>query len=172
MSWIVPQKHKKDYRKDVPEGVEGIIEGWADLENRQVLLKVVMDLPEGKKQTVVHSAYPRNLHLTSEYLLQKAGFVDQEEEKEPCDRGSGSSGSKRKASEEWLLLDSDPAAVQVEPKWSKLLSDQDKLNKTFWLKSKIGICLESLKETLPVYSEKDLVVCHRQNEKGAWKSEV
>ena len=65
MSWTVPRANKKDYRKDVAEGTEGIIEGWADLEQRQVLLKVTLELPDGPTE-VVHQVFPRNLQLTSE----------------------------------------------------------------------------------------------------------
>jgi hypothetical protein len=46
------------------------------------------------------------------------------------------------------------------------------LNQTFWLKGRIAQGLEALHKSLPTYGEKDLVVVHRQNEKGAWKDEV
>ena len=34
------------------------------------------------------------------------------------------------------------------------------------------VCLESLVDAVPSYTEKDLVVCHRQNSSGAWKCEL
>ena len=169
MSWVIPQSHKEDYRRDLHEGTEGIVEGWADHENRQVLLKVLMDLPDGK-QHIVHQAYPRNLMKTEEYKLMKAGRAPQEPQEEQAQPASGS--SKRNAPPEWLLQGSEPSSVKVQPKWTSLLSDEDKLNKIFWLKSKIGVVLESLQETLPQYTEKDLMVCDRQNDKGAWRTEL
>ena len=32
--------------------------------------------------------------------------------------------------------------------------------------------MEALASNLPTYSDKDLVICHRQNSKGVWKPEV
>ena len=80
--------------------------------------------------------------------------------------------AKGKRIPEWLLQDSDPAAVRTEPHWTMLLADSDDANKTFWLRSRIGICLEALAETMPKFTEKDLLICHRRNPKGLWKDEV
>ena len=71
-----------------------------------------------------------------------------------------------------LLGESSASSVKVEAQWSKCLADSDVLSRTWWLKSRIAVCLEALAEHLPKYSEKDLLVCHRQNDKGAWKCEV
>ena len=60
----------------------------------------------------------------------------------------------------------------METGWTKLLSDNEDLNKTFWVKSRVGTALEALHESLPSFTEKDLVVCHRQNDKGVWKDEL
>ena len=49
-TWTIPQKGQPKYRKDLVEGLEGTIEGFADMENRLVLLKVVMDVPDGKNK--------------------------------------------------------------------------------------------------------------------------
>ena len=122
--------------------------------------------------------------LSSDYKLKQAGKVTEPVEKdasssskEPVEKdASGSSqeskGTKRAAPPHWALLDSDPASVQLEPQWSKLLSDAGKTNKLFWLRSNIGKILESLHLVVPQYTEKDLVVLHRKNQKGAWKTEL
>ena len=60
----------------------------------------------------------------------------------------------------------------MEPQWHKLLADNGELNRTFWLKSRVGTALEALQESFPSYTEKDFVVCHRMNEKGLWLDEI
>ena len=87
MSWNLPQKKNAGYRKDVVEGQEGTIQGFADPENRQVLLQVRLTLPDGAKE-VTQAVSPKNLMLTSEYKLQKARQDVEEVEEQP----SGSSG--------------------------------------------------------------------------------
>ena len=71
VSWIIPQKGNPKYRKDLVEGTPGVVQGWGDLEQRQVLLTVVLDVPDGKKKEITKEIYPRNLKLTSEYLLEQ-----------------------------------------------------------------------------------------------------
>ena len=44
--------------------------------------------------------------------------------------------------------------------------------KTFYLRSRIGIGLQALSETLPKYSETDFAIVHRKNDKGILKSEL
>ena len=56
--------------------------------------------------------------------------------------------------------------------WPEYLADSDKNMQEFFLKSRVGVLLESISAYLPEYSPKDLVVCHRQNAKGAWKCEL
>ena len=68
--------------------------------------------------------------------------------------------------------DESGTSVRVEPGWHKLLADSDHLCKALWVKSKVGVLLESLIETLPAYTDKDFVVAHRKNAQGAWKTEV
>ena len=46
------------------------------------------------------------------------------------------------------------------------------LNRCFWLRSRIGVVLDALYESLPQYTEEDLLICHRQNSKGTWRAEV
>ena len=169
MSWMVSIEGRPEFRRDVNEGTEGVVEGWADLGQKQILLKVLLDLPGGPR-SVVHQAYPRNLQLTQDYKLAQAG-----------EASSAGSSSDNRASETasspnkvpgWLLDNDDASRVKTEPNWTRLLSDADSLNKTFWLKSRVGVCLEALQENLPTYSEKDLHVAHRQSDKGVWRTEL
>ena len=71
MTWNVTIKGNKDFRNDVEKGTQGTIEGWADLDQRKVLLKLSLKLLGGTED-IVQDVYPRNLQLTSEYLLMKA----------------------------------------------------------------------------------------------------
>ena len=115
-------------------GTSGVIEGWADLEQRQVLLKAVLSLPSGPKKTVVHEAYPRNLKLTSEYNEAKGTGEALPEE------ASSSSGSKDKkaGAPEWALEGCEPDRVKVEPSLKNLSADSEKALKSFLLMSRVG----------------------------------
>ena len=44
--------------------------------------------------------------------------------------------------------------------------------KNFFLKSRVGGCLEALMEAVPTFSDKDIYVVHRKTEKGVWKDEL
>ena len=180
MTWTFPSpagsgskaKKVEEIRKDIPEGLEGTVEGFADPDGHQVLLKVVLTLSSGPRE-IVHSAYSRNLQLTNEYNLAKAGAsgaTESENKKDEDKKG----GKKRVANcpPKWILGDSDPSTCKLEPHWTKYLADKDETNKVFWLKSRIGVALESLAESLPTYSEKDLFVLFRSNAQGVPKGEV
>ena len=128
-SWILPRKDNPKFRKDITEGTEGIIEGYADPEMRHVLLKVDLNV-NGKKQSVTQQAYPRNLQLTSEYLLQKAG--ETVAASESAASGSGEPKPENSLKEHlkgftWVQGSSDPADVKVEDPWKSLLADGDAL---------------------------------------------
>ena len=177
MTWNIPRENQKDYRRDIVEGTEGEIVGWADVDKNTVLLKVKIQMPKdsgssGGPQWVTHSAYPRNLQLTKDYLIAKASSSaaasgQKEEAKDPATKKS-----KKDQVPEKVLGDSDPSSVKIEHKWEDLLSDNDKLNKNFWLRSRVGVALESLYETLPEYSDKDLFVVHRTSKQGVPKDEL
>ena len=171
MSWNLPQKGVPNFRKDIVVGTEGIVEGFADLENRLVLLKVVIDLPSGKKQTVTKECFPRNLKLSSEYALEKGLSADP--------TGSTSEkGGKAKAKKDpyeapaWALCNMDQDSVKALVHWKDLLADKDMNAKMLFLRSRIGVSLQSLQEALPTYGDKDLTIVQRKNERGIWKSEV
>ena len=97
----------------------------------KVLLKLTLKASGGKPQSVTQTVLPRNLKLTSEYNLSKAG------ELASAARGS----TEEPASEDpkhvakWILGDSDPADVHVETKWTSLLADADDLTKSMYLRS-------------------------------------
>ena len=52
------------------------------------------------------------------------------------------------------------------------MADQDDLVRVWALKGKVAMGLWTLYQNLPKFTNKDLVACHRQNDKGAWKAEV
>ena len=168
----VPTSEDPDYRKDVNVGTEGLITGWEDAKNRKVLFKVTLKIGEHKK-TVTQPVIPRNLKLTSDYLVEKAGQEhagpgvpgEAEEDEEPA-------VTKHPKRFHWALQDSDPADVKFEEKWKQLLCDNDKLVKSQYLRARIFTILEALNDVLPVYSEKELIVVNRKNEKGVWTSEL
>ena len=64
MTWALPLPESPHYRKNIVVGTSGTIEGWADVEKGQVLLKVVLDLPSSPGQSITKPVFPRNLKLT------------------------------------------------------------------------------------------------------------
>ena len=52
------------------------------------------------------------------------------------------------------------------------MADEDDVVRVWALKGKVAMGLWILYQNLPKFTPKDLVVCHRQNSKGAWKTEV
>ena len=138
VSWRVPTKSNPNYKKDLVVGTEGIKEGWADDQARQVLLTVTLTIA-GAEQTVTDVMYPKNLQLTSDYLLGKAGDPGEgeapEEPEEPGPRGF-----------KWLLGSSAPADLKVETNWKTLQADADVLARNMFLKGRIATGLEALHE--------------------------
>ena len=59
VTWQAPQPDAPEFRKDLSKGTEGVIVGFADLGQRQVILRVVMDLPSGPRQTITHQTFPQ-----------------------------------------------------------------------------------------------------------------
>lgn len=174
VTWRLPMKGNDDYRKDLPVGTEGVVEGFADLEKRQVLLKVVLSLPGGKRTEVTKEIFPRNLKLTSEFKLEKAGAsASAGSSGEPAAGASSSSGRAPDQCPAWALGTSDHADVKKVNQWHKnLVAEADKLTTTTNLKARIMVAMEALGETLPKFTSDDLVVLHRKNDKGVPKAEV
>ena len=164
MTCAVPQKGKKDHRQDIVVGTEGVIQGWADLEQRQVLMKLSISTSgTSGSQEIVHACFPRNLQLTKDYDMEKVGAKEEVEKKEAAEKNSCPA---------WLRGESGASDIKLENNWTKLLANQDNINKAFWLKSRIGLCLQSLQEVLPSYTSQDLVVLTRKNDRGIPKGEV
>ncbi len=161
-------------KKTIAEGTTGVIEGWADRNQKKVLLKLAVDFGEGE-ETLVHEASPNYLMLTSDYKLASTPVwpAAKGEEAETGDSLS-SSGSGGQAHEvpDWALEQSQHEHVRVEPTLTNLLADDDKGMKRFFVTSRIGGCLEALLQTLPAFSDEDLQVVHRKGEKGIWKDEL
>ena len=168
MTWHLPHKANPDYRKDINEGSQGVIEGYADPAMTKVLLKMNLKMPDGKRQDQVQPVNPRNLMLTSEYNSSKV-----------ADPGKAPAAGKAKHDEDeakgiskWILGSSAPADVHVEAKWTSLVADQDELCKLMALKGRIYTSLQVMSEVLPRWTLKDFVVAHRRSDKGVWKGEV
>ena len=171
VTWKIPVKGNAEYRKDLTVGTEGVVEGWADLEKRHVLLKVVLALPGGKRTEVTKEIFPRNLKLTSEFHLEQAGATGGSAE--PKEAASSSSASRSDTCPAWALGSSDPADVKKVHQWHKnLVAEADKLTSMTNLKASIMIVLRTLSERLPKFTSEDLVVLHRKNDRGAPKAEV
>ena len=51
MTWHLPTKANPDYRKDIHPGMQGEVEGFTDEKQSEVLLKLVVTMPHGKKGT-------------------------------------------------------------------------------------------------------------------------
>jgi hypothetical protein len=167
MTWHMPLPGTPDYRKDIIEGTSGIVEGFSDLQQNLVLLKVVVDLPKAKAKEVIQQVHPKNLQLTSEYEAEKVVAAAPAPEKTVA-----GAKAKSKALPDWLLGDSEKDAVRTEANWHKLLANNEAHNRTFWLKSRVGVCLEALAGVVPEYTDKDLLVCHRMTPSGVWKDEL
>ena len=71
VTWRFPQKGNPHYRKDLVQGTTGVVQGWGDLQQVTVLLTVVLDVPDGNQTEITKEIYPKNLKLTSEYLLEQ-----------------------------------------------------------------------------------------------------
>ena len=174
---------KTEHRRDINEGTKGIIKGYADENHRQVLIEMSLKVPlkqSSKKtdiKTFVEKTFPRNLERTSVYeertkdeALSKATDTL---EVPPAIEETTVAVAK---GFEWLSEHpsvSDPQAeIRVESQWDKYSSDQDDVARIWALKGKVSMGLWNLYESLPKFTPNDLVVCHRQNIKGAWKTEV
>ena len=176
---------KPHHRKDIIEGTKCIIKGFADEDHRQVLVTMKLKVPVKKSAkkteiaTFVEKTDPKNLELTSVYEeKKKANAIS--EAAENVENPPSDDEPKKPANVvkdfEWLSNHpsiSDPQAeIRVEKDWETLIADKDDNTRVWALKGKISMGLMTLYETLPQYTAEDLVVCHRQNSKGAWKTEV
>ena len=116
---------------------------------------------------ITKETYPRSLKLTSEYNLQQAAS------KEPESEASSSKGpAKTPRVPDHIKGDSQDSSVVALKSFKDLMADQDKNVKLMYLRSRIGVSLQALGDSLPTYNSNDFVVVARKNEKGLWKSEI
>ena len=119
-------------------------------------------------------AYPRNLMKADEYLLSQAA---QEAPEEPGNKDEEPEDSDKKKGNTykapaWCLGDSDPDHCLLVQFWQKLQADNDVLMSSVATRARIHVGLEALRETLPVYTNTDVSIVNRKNDKGVWRSEV
>ena len=67
---------------------------------------------------------------------------------------------------EWALGESEASLVKKEQYFKTLLADSDINIKLMYLRSRIGVTMEVLAESLPCYNGKDFLVVHKNNNKG------
>ena len=126
-------------------------------------------------KTFVERTYPRNLERTE--------VVESDKKNDALSKASASlkdspaaEGLTPTKGFKWLSEHSsvsDPQAeVRVEKQWDKCVADEDDVVRVWALKGQVAMGLKILYDNLPKFTPKDLVVCHRQNSKGAWKTEV
>ena len=155
MTRTAPQLDAPKYCKDIMEGTEGVIEGWVGLEQRQVLLTVVMDLPSGANQSITKETHTRNLKLTKEYQEIKGAHVDPGEEHNTRPGASSSAKADHCQCLECALGESEVPSAKKEPSFKTLQADCDINIKLMDLRSRIGVTTEALAQSLPSYSDKD-----------------
>lgn len=181
-TWTIPLENNPDFRHDVQVGMEGLVEGFADENHRQVLVSFQMKLPSARGtivRKVVDKAYPRNLVLTSDFQAKDiASNPPAPAEPAPKDPAAGTPSPKAgKLPKQWRFLENlegagDPAEVLVEHRWDTLL-DLQTIRQSFGaLKGKVALLAHALLESLPALGPKDLVVCNRSDGKGGYRTEV
>ena len=145
VTWKFPVEGNAKYRKDLGVGTPGVVQGWADLEQCQLLLTVVLPLPDGSQKEITREIWPRDLMLTSQYLLEQGAWEG---------ATASSSGSQPQPTvPAWALLNSDPTSVKVISSFMGLQADQDKNAKLFHLKGRVAVSMQALAEVLPKYCD-------------------
>ena len=108
--------------------------------------------------------------LLRRHFLKQAGKAADDQEP-----GSSSTcdGTKTKGNVAKYLEGSAPEDVIVSGPWKKLLADDDDLIKAFKLKSRIGVGLQAMWDTLEGHGVEDLDLVNRRDPaKGTWTTEV
>ena len=176
----VPLKDQPDFRRDITEGTEGEIKGFADEEHIHLLLAIDMTLPNKKEpREVIVKALPKNLALKQDQEDNEARPAAKKKGK------AGASGAKEDASGKPEPLvpkgfqflnegieDEEKTKVIVEKQWPKLLDHDSTLQRSSYLKARTLVGLQTLAESLPEFGTSDLMVCHRTRAKGQPLSEV
>ena len=184
------------HRKDVNEGTKALVKGYGNDKHTQFLINHKIEVPLKKPldtkttfapktktttQDFTSCTFPRNLELAEKYekdeALKKADEKAKKAEEEALNTPEktvtpGSSVKKYK----WLwenIEEADRTEVKPDEKWAGQISDEDNLVRIYNLKSITAVGLHSMYQTLPTFSEKDFVLCHRQQmPKGTWHLEV
>ena len=68
MAWHIPQPKGEEYRKNIDVGTEGIVEGFADKDRRQVLVNIIVSA-KGKNLSVIRACNPNNLTRASDWVF-------------------------------------------------------------------------------------------------------
>ena len=111
-AWTTLQLDAPKYRKHIMEGTEWVIEGWADLEQRQGFFTVIIVLPSGANQSITKETYTRNLKLTREYQDIKGAHADLGEEQKTRPGSSSSAKADPSQRSEWAVGKSDASLVK------------------------------------------------------------
>ena len=99
--------------------------------------------------------------------------MEQAASKEPESEASSGKGlAKPPRVPDHIKGDSKDSSVVALKSFKEFMSDQDKNVRLMYLRSRIGVSLQALCDSLPTYNNNDFVVVARKNEKGLWKSEV
>ena len=165
------------HRQQVPMGTKGIIKGFC---HEHVFVEVLIEAYKKKTLKIQNNAivivktFPKNLERASVYEAIKK---DKAISKAAETREDPPAIEETHTGFEWLSehpsVSDLQAEVRVEKQWEKFISDQDDVARGWALKGKISMGLMTLYETLPKFTPKDLVVCHRQSTgNGFWNIEV
>ena len=127
-----------------------------------------------ESRNFVEKTFPRNLQLTETHEQEKNDAIAKASTslKDPPAVATSTQAKGFKWLSEHPSVSDPQGLVIVEQRWEKCVGDLDDAVRVCALKGKVSMCLMHLYENLPKLTSKDLVVCHRQNEKGAWKTEV
>ena len=158
-------------------GQEGMIMGLADAAGKWLFMKADVERGDGSgvAEGLQQRINAKNVTLTEVYnmrALQDVMELMEPESQESSESGSCLGASSSKHVPKWALLDSEPQQVILQKKWAELLVHDDDLNRRSWGYGRIHVILHSLYETLPTYSNKEIMVLTRANSKGAWATEV
>ena len=171
-SWHIKLDGNPNFRRDIPEGASGVIVGYQDEKHESLLATFELKLPGNKQATpITQKVLPRNVVLESAYEDGKQGdeegkedAEEQETSKPLCPKGFL-----------WLnehLPQEEQTEVLLETDWEKLCDDESSLQRVAYMKGKVLVAMAALKEALPKFTSKDLVVCHRVKAKGPPSTEV
>ncbi len=162
-SWVIDEVicGRSGWKKDVNPETFATVVGYTDDSCKSILVKATLSI-NGDPRECTGTILVENVETAEEHAKRKAnidpkkGLVD---------------SSKRKVPEE-ILGKSSPSEVFVLDKWERFVSDEDVTMKRFFASSRVGMCLESIWESVPKFQATDLCVVHRLNDKGVWVVEV